>query len=170
MSGMPTPRKNKAMDFENKIKELSSQIKDLDDQSANLASKSYELRQEREQLIAQMILENKMLKGTNWSLYLDGSNGVVLNYQTNQASNSMDFISKMAQTDYSSWFELSDGIYLRFDDDDISISFKEAKQLVPFVKKHVLIVSGSGVTDRLAKLKRDVAALEAVIHQFSAVL
>ena len=158
------------MDFENKIKELTSEIKGLDDQSADLASKSYELRQEREQLIAKMILENKLLKDTNWELFLDGSNGVVLHLQNNQPSKSMDFIIELARTDYSSWFELSDGINLRFDDSDISISFKEAKQLVPFVKKNSINVSGNGITDRLAKLKRDVAALEAVIHQFSAVL
>lgn len=158
------------MDFEKKISELSSEIKSLDDQSADLATKSYELRQEREQLIAQMILGNKLLKDTNWEIFLDGSNGVFLNFQNNQSSDSMGFIIDLAKTDYSSWFELSDGINLRFDDNDISISFKEAKQVVPFIKKNLLNVSGSGIVDRLAKLKRDVAALEAVIHQFSAVL
>jgi hypothetical protein len=79
----------------------------------------------------------------------------------------MEFIKELARTDYHSWFEITDGIQLRFDDNDISISFKETKQVMPFVKKNGLKIFGTGITDRLAKLKRDAVALETIVHQFN---
>lgn len=154
------------MSTRTQIEELTTRIKTLEDQSANLQVEAFELRQKREELIAQMILEEKMLLNTEWDLSLDGNNGASLSYKDTNA-NSMEFIKELARTDYHSWFEISDGIQIRFDDNDISISFKETKQLMPFAKKNGLKVSGTGITDRLNKLKRDVAALETIVHQFN---
>lgn len=154
------------MTYKKQIAELSTKIKDLEDQSANLQVESFALRQKREELIATMIVEDKLMRDTEWDLTLDGSSGAHLSYKESQ-TNSMEFIKELARTDYHSWFEITDGIQLRFDDNDISISFKETKQVMPFVKKNGLIISGSGITDRLAKLKRDAAALETIVHQFN---
>ncbi len=79
----------------------------------------------------------------------------------------MKALLKLSKDDFHSRFELSDGIMLRFDDDEISISFKENRQLMPFIKKYGLKVSGNKIADKLAKLKRDVAALEVVCHTFN---
>lgn len=162
------------MDFKNKITELTSEIKTLEDESANLQAKSFELRQERELLIAKMILEDKLLKDTKWHLTLNGGDGLILNYTmptiAGGIDGSMQFLVDLARKDYHSWFELISGITLRFDDNDISITFKESKQALPFIRKHGLIVDASTITDRLSKLKRDAAALEAIYHQFSSIL
>lgn len=154
------------MSYKEQIAELSTKIKDLEEQSANLQVESFRLRQEREELIAAMIVEDKLLHGTEWDLTLDGSSGAHLSYKEND-TDSMEFIKELARTDYHSWFEIVDGIQLRFDDNDISISFKETRQVMPFVKKNGLKIAGSGITDRLAKLKRDAVALETIIHQFN---
>jgi hypothetical protein len=154
------------MSFRKQIEELSSQIKELEDQSANLQVESFGLRQKREELIATMIVEDKLMADTEWDLTLDGSSSAHLSYKET-SSGSMEFIKELARTDYHSWFDITDGVQLRFDDNDISISFKETKQVMPFVKKNGLKISGTGITDRLAKLKRDAAALETIWHQFN---
>lgn len=154
------------MSFKKQIAELSTKIADLEEQSANLQVESFSLRQKREELIATMIVEDKLLFGTEWDLTLDGSSGAQLSYKESE-SKSMEFIKELARTDYHSWFEITDGIQLRFDDNDISITFKETRQVMPFVKKNGIKISGSGITDRLAKLKRDAVALETIVHQFN---
>lgn len=154
------------MSFRKQIAELSSKIKELEDESANLQVESFALRQKREELIAQMIVEEKLMADTEWDLTLDGGSSAHLSYKET-ATGAMEFIKELARTDYHSWFEISDGIQLRFDDNDISISFKETRQVMPFVKKNGLKISGAGITDRLAKLKRDAAALETICHQFN---
>ena len=154
------------MNFKKQIAELTNKIKDLEDKSANLQVESFALRQKREELIATMIVEEKLMADTEWDLTLDGNAGANLSYKETD-SVSMEFIKELARTDYHSWFEITDGIQLRFDDNDISISFKETKQVMPFVKKNGLKISGTGITDRLSKLKRDAAALETICHQFN---
>jgi hypothetical protein len=154
------------MNFKKQIEELSGKIKELEDQAANLQVESFGLRQKREELIATMIVEDKLMADTEWDLTLDGSTGAHLSYKDGE-SDSMEFIKELARTDYHSWFEITDGIQLRFDDNDISISFKETKQVMPFVKKNGLKIFGTGITDRLAKLKRDAVALETIVHQFN---
>jgi len=154
------------MNFRKQIESLSTKIKELEDQSANLQVDAFSLRQERENLIAQMLLEEKLLADTSWDLSLDGGAGATLNYKETDSS-AIDFIRELAKTDYHSWFEISDGIRITFDDNDISITFKEAKQVMPFVKKNGLKIFGTGITDRLNKLKRDAAALEVIVHQFN---
>lgn len=154
------------MTFRKQIEELTDKIKSLEDQSANLQAEAFGLRQDREELIAQMILEEKLLANTEWDISLDGSSGAELSYKEN-GSTAMEFLKELARTDYHSWFEISDGIQVKFDDNDISITFKETKQVMPFVKKNGLKISGSGITDRLNKLKRDAVALETIVHQFN---
>lgn len=154
------------MTFRAQIEQLTAKIKELEDQSANLQAEAFGLRQNREELIAQMILEEKLLTDTEWDISLDGSSGAELSYKNNN-STSMEFLKELARNDYHSWFEISDGIQVKFDDNDISITFKETKQVMPFVKKNGLKISGTGITDRLNKLKRDAAALETIVHQFN---
>jgi hypothetical protein len=156
---------------ESSLKELiaahSVEIKNLEDEAANLQTTSFSLRQKREELIAQMILEEKLLSDTDWDLSVGGGSGdAVLSYKET-SPNTLEFIKELARTDYHSWFEIQDGIQLRFDDSDISLSFKESKQLMPFAKRNGLRISGAGIKDRLAKLKRDVVALETICHQFN---
>ena len=154
------------MVFRKQIEELTDKIKELEDQSANLQAEAFGLRQDREELIAQMILEEKLLLNTEWDLSLDGGSGAALSYKESNSS-SIDFLKELARTDYHSWFEISDGIQVKFDDNDISITFKETKQVMPFIKKNGLKVSGTGITDKLNKLKRESAALEVLVHQFN---
>jgi hypothetical protein len=151
--------------FQKQIAAMTTEIKELEEEASDLGVKAFGIRQKREELIAQMILEERLLSDTDWDLSLDGGNGASLSYK-DTSPNNMEFIKELARTDYHSWFEISDGIQLRFDDNDISLTFKESKQLMPFAKKNGLRINGAGIKDKLSKLKRDVAALETICHQF----
>lgn len=154
-----------------KIKELNSEIKTLEDEAIDLQTKAFSLRQEQENLISKMILEDGLLANSDWEIFLDSSNNVSLKYiPAAKPSSSMEFVVSLTRTDYHSWFYLEEGIQLSFDDAEISLTFKENKQAVSFIKRYKLNVSGTGIIDRLTRLKRDVAALEAIYHQFNSVL
>lgn len=151
------------MTAKERILELSEQIKSLEDRAADLHVDAFTMRTEREALISQMILDEKLLADTDWEIKLDGSSGVYLQWTAGE----MEAITELVRTDWHSWFELSDGIKLQFDDTDITLTFKEGKQLLPFAKKNKLKLNGTGISDRLAKLKREAVALEDICHQFN---
>jgi hypothetical protein len=155
------------MSIPKRIEEITAQVKDLDDRSAELQAEAFKLRTEREELIAQMILEDKMLANTDWELRLSGEANPYLEYRGPIDEGTMDDLFKLARTDWHCWFELTDGIKLQFDDNNVSLTFSEAKQIMPFIKQNKLKVTGTGVSDKLAKLKREVAALEDACHQFN---
>lgn len=162
------------MDSKDRISQISEEIVSLEQEAGELQNKAFNLREERERLIASTIVEDKLLKGSTWELYLPSNNNPVLHYTGpltgDKVPEGMNFLNKLARGDYHSSIELADGIRLRFDDNDISLSFKESKQVMPFVKKNSLKVNGQGIKDNLAKLKRDVEALEIIVHQFGSIL
>lgn len=155
---MSTPRE--------RIDALGKQIKELEDKAADLQASAFKLRTEREELIAEMILSEGLLSETDWSIRLNGETNPYLEYSGDLNLPNIDELLKVARADWHCWFELTDGVRLQFDDNDISLTFQEPKQLMPFVKKNKLKVSGTGITDKLAKLKREVSALEDVCHTF----
>src|SRR5512135_2276103 len=121
--------------FQEQIIEMTASIQKMEEDASNLSMKAFDLRQKREELIAQMILEERLLSDSDWDLSLDGQAGATLSYKNN-SPNDMEAIKDLVRTDYHSWFEISDGIQIRFDDNDISLSFKESKQVMPFAKRN----------------------------------
>jgi hypothetical protein len=157
------------MSLMEEIKDMGKRIEALDDRSAELGHQAWDLRRQREELIAKLIIEEDLFSGTTWDVELGNfvsSSGAHLNYTGLLVDNSpMKKIADMARKEYHSTFELTVGVNVRFDDNGISLTFKEGKMMLPFVEKHGLVINGTSIQDKLAKLKRDVAALELVCHQ-----
>ena len=152
------------MSIREKIASLSTEIAALEDHAANLQVDAWTLRQERDELTAQLILEEKMLAGTTWELAL----GDITNLSYSETTpGEMDKLKEVIRKDWHSTFELEEGVELRFDDSDVSLTFKDPKQVISFIRKNELIIGGAKVSDRLNNLKREVAALEIVCHQFN---
>lgn len=151
-------------DFRQQIASLSTEITALEDHSANLQTEAWALRQKRDELIAQMILDEKMLAGTQWEISLGDITN--LNYRETNPDE-LKGVKELCRQDWHSSFELEEGVDLRFDDNEISLVFKDPKQVLAFVRKNELVITGSKVSDRLNHLKREVAALETVCHQFN---
>lgn len=154
------------MSLKSQIKELSEEIKTLEDKSASLQAESFAMRQEREGLIARMIIEDKLMQNTEWDLYADHQSTARMILKSDP-DNNMGYLAELARTDYHSWIEIQDGVSFRLEEGEISLTFKETKMVVAFAKKNGITICGSTITGRLAQLKRDVAALEMVCHQFN---
>lgn len=158
------------MDLLQQIQNLAERINLLDDQSTELGHRAWDLRREREVLIARMILEEGLLKDSTWDVELGGTinnSGVYLSFTgLIDDGSAMKVVVDMARSDYHSSLSLSDGINIRFNDNDISLTFKESKMMLPFIQKYGLVINGTSIQDRLAKLKREIASLELVCHQF----
>lgn len=160
------------MSIHEEIDSLTNRIQEFDDRSSELGHQAWELRRQRELLFARLILEDGLLKDTTWDVELDTgyhpSNTVYLNYTgpITDKSTPIGKIIDMARNDYHSNFSLMENVNIRFDDNNISLHFKESKALLPFITKYGLVINGTSIRDRLAKLKREVSALELVCHQF----
>ena len=163
------------MSTREKIQELDAEIKALYATSASIQEQAWLKTEERDKLVAATILEEKMLTDSTWDLDsgsgakqmvggsgISNKDGITIYY----TGTTLDAVMDLARTDYHSTFTLQQGISLRFDDNDISLRFQESKMMLPFVQKHGLIISGTDIRDKLAGLKRQVAALEAVCHAF----
>jgi len=157
------------MSLQDKITELTAQIKEKEDAENRLITEACILREERDILVGQLIQNENILADTNWEFKL--SNGTRFYLESRDSfSGKIGPIVKLF-TCYNSQFDrfdLEGGIRLQFDslNDYISISFEEPKQLMPFVKRNKMLITGTGIIDRLAKLKREVSSLEEVCHTF----
>jgi hypothetical protein len=147
------------------IIQLTASIRNIEDQAADLSTEAFKLREQREGLIAQMILDEKMLSGTEWEFNIDVGY-ILLEYNGTISDDHMEKLKQLCHNDYHSLFDLSDGIRLSFHDNEVSLTFEDPKQLMPFVKRHKIVVTGTRMIDKLSKLKREVSTLEEVCHTF----
>lgn len=174
------------MNLKSRIKKLSTEIKSLDNKIADMGDKTYQLRVDRDHMVAELILEEKLLAHTDWLVSLTGTDKIELLFNEKQSVNKelMELLMEIGADKLDLMLEMGDGVelwanrhldfsFVDASDDvelDLSLHFKHNKVAVGFIKKHELNVSGSGLNIRLAEMKRDVAALEIVLHQFSGVV
>jgi hypothetical protein len=153
------------MNLRDRISQIDALVVDLEDKSAILQGEAWNLRQEKDELIAKLILDEKMLANTNWDLTLGDITNLIHKEVTPGA---MDKITELIKAEYLySTFELEPGVTLHFDEDNVTLSFEDAKLVMPFIRRNGMIIQGSRVTDRLNSLKREIVALETVCHQFN---
>ena len=154
------------MSLKPRIEELSSLIKKIEDEAARFHAEGYDLRQERTGLIARMLVEEKLMEGTEWDLTVDHNSVARLSLKKDDEGK-MSYVEELARDGWHSYFEIESGITLQFDDNETAIEFQNSKIMIPFAKKNGMKVSGNTLTNKLSQLKRDVAALEIVCHQFN---
>jgi hypothetical protein len=150
-----------------RLDELVQQIDNLENRAADLNEEAYSLRTEKDNLIAQAIIEDKMLFDTTWDIQSNGVGSTSYLEFIGNIEGKIEEVVQIARKDYHQTFNLQPGIAIRFDDNDITLQFEDPKMILPFAKKNNLKLSGASITDRLSKLKREVAALEMLVHQFN---
>ncbi len=145
---------------------LKNQIQKIENNISNLQNESYELRDKRDTIASEVILEENLLEGTTWEIEsFEGR--TYLTYKGNIRDAEFAQVADLTWSGWHSWFSLEEGIQIRFDDSVASLHFDDPKLLVPFAKRHKIIVSGQQIVDRLRELKREASALEAINHQFN---
>lgn len=153
------------MNLREELDRLTALSEKLQNEAAELGGQEYEARKKKEEIVAKIILEEKLLEESTWEIQGDG----VASYLefTGPYEGKMKDARDLTRSGWHSSFEMEEGIEIRFDDNDTSLRFESPKMILPFVQKHKLFVSAPGVMDRLAKLKREVASLEILVHQFN---
>lgn len=149
------------MTNEERIEQLRQEIVELWQQSDLCHDKAKILCDERERLIVDVIEADHLLADTSWTIKQKGKS---FSLEYNGLDEEIQPILDLARPDISPWIEFDPGIELTIDGGNISMYFEHCKQLVPFAKKHKMKLSGKGLTDNLADLKRQVSALEDAIH------
>jgi hypothetical protein len=140
-------------------------IKELEEQSSKIGEEAYQKMISRNDLVRQLIIEESLFKGTEWEVMLY-NNVPHLEFIGSRGEPPMQEISSMLKMGWHSDFEMETGISIHFDDNEVTIHFDEIKSIIPFAKQYQLVLQGQGLGARLQKLKREVAALEILCHQF----
>ena len=159
------------MKIQDHIRDINTAVKNIEDQATDLQVEAYNLRCKRDDIIVENILDSEALHNTNWSIIQDSGHRIFLDYEDDTVENKLSEILRLVENDYHSNFELADGITLQLRGENgsraVTIQFREPKQVLAFAKNHKLNLVGNNITDRLAKLKREIEALEDLCHHFN---
>lgn len=153
--------------IKDKIEKLKKIIEETEDNIRNLSNKSYDLINERQILLGQFILDNKILSGTEWEFRVCGDIPQLMYITIINKTDPLQSIIDLNDGDRYFNIQLSEGITLQLDYDRASIQFTEIKYIAPFCQKFELkILPGNLITD-LHKLIRQIKSLEIIYHAFN---
>jgi hypothetical protein len=137
------------------IKALELKISECEKKQADLRGDQYELETAREELVRQVILENGMLNGTEWTVKLYKST-LYLEYKYSIESAEMSAVTELCRSGWHSSFELDKDIEFQFDDMKLSIRFDDHKLIKKFISDHKLVIT--------EEFSKDIAALRSEIN------
>lgn len=102
----------------------------------------------RDNLIYQVILDEKMFSSVPWTLTSDGFLGKVhFGVLSRHCQDLQDKLSQIWHFDYHDRLDLAEGIEMSIDDGDVSLSFKDAVTAFQFIKDQGLKVDIAGLLD-----------------------
>jgi hypothetical protein len=152
------------------IEEIDQQNKILDAKYRELDQARQTLMQRHDELIIQFVRESRLLQGTKWRIDITRTSyaDMVLIPYSVHIQPEMESLIKLLRTDWHCSIELQEGVSLRFDDNDISLNFKNSSLVVPFIQQHGIVVITLDLRDKIDKLKKDIIALEEVLKMVGA--
>lgn len=140
---------------------------ELNEKHSELSLQESGLNESRDLLIKEILIEEKPFEGTKWELFLGPmNNNIYLQY----LEGNKDKIEEIHQLCFTFWhasFEIQNGIFLRFNDGDYSLTATEFRQLINFAKKQNLTIVAADIEDKVRKLSRQLASLQEICHQFN---
>lgn len=154
---------NKREQFEN----IRISLEEMETEANELHAKSYELRDKQNELICDIIREEKLLEGTSWILDVSHSQRLSLKFDGNRSNPIMEKLQSMILGGWHSGFMIEPDVELRFDDSDVTLQFKDSKLVPLFAQRNKFIIQATNITDTLHSLKRQISALETICHQFN---
>lgn len=140
------------------IKALDVKISECEKKQADLRGQQYELETAREELIRQVILEDGLLNGTEWTVKLSNS---ILYLEYNWSIDSavgfeLRSVVEMCRSGWHSSFDFAKDIEFQFDDNQISIRFDDHKLIKKFIENHKLVIT--------EEFSKEIAALRAELN------
>lgn len=149
-----------------KLDKLNNSIQKLNQTINDSTDELYKFQNECGELLIQIVEDEKLLKDSLWDIEYF-SEHIYLVYSGIKNDSFLGPINTLCSGSGHSWLDIEPGIQLRFDEDEVSLHFDEVKSILPFAKKHKMKITGSNLSDKLQKLKRESSALEQLIHQFA---
>ena len=156
---MSNPRQH-LIEIENKVKELNELQESIHEQQR-------ELSVARHNVVRRIVMEENLLRDTEWEIESTPHSHLYISYTGTRDDKLMKPINDLCAYDWHDEFDLGNGIKICFNDSDVMISYENTKDLMLFVQKQKLKINGTNVSDNIKSLKRKVAALELIAHQFN---
>lgn len=146
--------------FEKNKEELNNINSKLD----LLNSEKAELEVEKEALVKQILMEEKLFKNTEWSLCWNDDDDYYLNFV---GADFPEVINDLCRHGWHSTFYLDNNIHLHFNDNSRSIYCLDVKQLFIFIKVNELKIVNNEIENRISAMKNDIINLENVLKGFN---
>lgn len=148
---------------EQQIDTINNSLTRLDALGRNNQAEICSLEQKRDTLIAQLIQEEDLLKGTKWTVNLAGSS-VYLSL-SEPASPNLEKLIDFTWNGHHSAFQLAQDVELRHNDGALELIFKSSDLILPFAKERGIQFQDSGIVAELSKLQREAEVLRTIVKQ-----
>lgn len=149
------------MDKREELKALISKQIALEDQAADCYQQAEPIIKKRCEVVADILLEEKMLEGSKW--VLDSHATLSLDGDPKGQPEIIRIIDTVGINFYG-FVDLEPGIQLEISFDNFTFRFDDPKLIPAFVKKTGMVVDSGGLVQRLRSVKREVSALESLCH------
>lgn len=147
---------------------INQSISTMEEAIAKLHEDSYPLEEKKQEVIASLITEEKMLNGSKWQIEESNYSGsIVLEYNGGRDDDLMLSIDNLIKGSFHSSFILEPEIELQFDDMRVRLCFSNPNSIYNFIIRHGIVVDGKAVIKQLHHLKREMASLEAIAHRLN---
>jgi hypothetical protein len=147
---------------------ISQSITKIEETISQLHEASYPLEEKKQEIIAALILEEKLLNGSKWRIEESNYSGsIVLEYNGNRDDDLMLSIDHLINGSFHSTFVLEPEIELQYDDMKVRLCFTNPNSIYNFIVRHGIVVDGKAVTKQLHHLKREVISLETICHRLN---
>lgn len=143
-----------------KINEIINKIDLVSEKYKKLGTESMSLTKQKEKEIVKYIIKKNILNENDWEFY----NFNLISYMYNFKNLDKMFELNDCWGHGSIYF--SKGICLRQDDSDISITFENKKEILPFITKYKLNVNFTDIDKKKKKLEEEINSLEEILNQY----
>ena len=160
-------RRESTLTKRSELESINASLKELSNKIIEHHHSSFELQKKSNTLISDVILEEGLLKDTQWKVCLSSNNSIYLEFLYEADHISLQGIAKLIADSQYGAFQFPDNIDLHYDEAVVTLHFDDPGLVPPFIQKTGIVVDMASVTSKLHDLKRQVRALESISHSLS---
>ncbi len=156
----------KREELENVIKQLN----DITSKHEKLYEESFNLSNKRQDLGFDVLLEEKLLKGTKWEVFYHDykdSEYFKLDYVGEADDEQMNKVSRLLKMHHHDRANINRFITLKLDDSDASIEFKKIEALKQFIIDYEIVVSFDNLKEKIEYYSGVTKELKKFIKKFN---
>lgn len=156
---------NTKMTVREDLKKVQDELDELEMQQDVLRALEYPLQVKRGDAIQRLLDEEKPFNGTSWTLKFNYKGVLFLEYDGHRFDDEMKEVHELCSTSWHSDFKLEEGVEIQFDDNVVSLSFKDSSKIAEVASRHGLVVTANELKERAETLHKELAGLEIVKQQ-----